>query len=79
MGPEEVIGSAAAILTTASFFPQAFHVLRTRDTQAISLAMYTLFTAGIALWGVYGLMTGQLPIIISNGITSRAGGADPLP
>jgi len=66
---EEVIGAAAAILTTSSFLPQAIKVVRTRDTEAISLTMYVLFTAGITLWGVYGLMTWQWSIIIANGIT----------
>jgi MtN3 and saliva related transmembrane protein len=65
----ESIGGAAAVLTTASFFPQALHVLRTRDTRAISLAMYALFTAGIMLWGVYGWMTVQWSIILANGVT----------
>ena len=31
--------------------------------------MYALFTAGIALWGVYGAMTWQWSIIIANAIT----------
>jgi MtN3 and saliva related transmembrane protein len=69
MGLSDIIGSAAAILTTASFIPQALHVLRTRDTGAISLLMYSMFTAGISLWGVYGLMTSQWSIIIANGMT----------
>lgn len=65
----EIIGMVAAILTTAAFVPQAAKVVRTRDTAAISLAMYALFTAGIALWGVYGVMTWQWSIIIANAIT----------
>ena len=69
MGLSDIIGSIAAVLTTASFLPQAAHVLRTRDTRAISLLMYTMFTAGITLWGIYGLMTEQWSIIIANGIT----------
>ncbi len=69
MGLEDIIGSAAAILTTASFLPQALHVLKTRDTRAISLAMYILFTVGVALWGAYGVMTMQWSIIIANGVT----------
>ncbi|HEY7799798.1 MAG TPA: SemiSWEET transporter [Hyphomonadaceae bacterium] len=69
MVPADIIGSAAAVLTTASFFPQALHVLRTRDTRAISLMMYALFTAGVALWGAYGLVTMQWSIIAANGVT----------
>ena len=44
---EEVIGGLAAFLTTASFLPQAAKVVRTRETEAISLTMYSMFTAGI--------------------------------
>jgi MtN3 and saliva related transmembrane protein len=69
MNLPDIIGAAAAVLTTASFFPQALHVLRTRDTRAISLTMYALFTAGVALWGAYGLMTMQWSIIVANGVT----------
>jgi MtN3 and saliva related transmembrane protein len=65
----DFFGAAGATLTTVSFVPQALQVLRTRETGAISLAMYALFTAGVAMWGVYGLMTGQLPIILANAVT----------
>jgi MtN3 and saliva related transmembrane protein len=69
MGLADIMGGLAATLTTISFFPQAVQVVRTRDTRAISLSMYTLFTLGIACWGMYGLMTLQWPIIIANGLT----------
>lgn len=65
----ELVGMGAAILTTASFVPQAVKVVRTRETAAISLAMYAMFTIGVALWGVYGVMTWQWAIIIANAIT----------
>lgn len=66
---EEVIGGLAAFLTTASFLPQAAKVVRTRETEAISLTMYSMFTAGILCWGVYGALTLQWSIIIANAIT----------
>ncbi|WP_296809529.1 SemiSWEET transporter [Thiocapsa sp.] len=62
----ETIGFAAAALTTVSFVPQ---VMRTRDTRAISLWMYALFSAGVALWGLYGLLIGSWPVIAANAIT----------
>ncbi|MCG3744957.1 hypothetical protein EXA18_16080 [Vibrio cincinnatiensis] len=34
------IGYLAACLTTLSFLPQAIRVIKTRDTESISLAMY---------------------------------------
>lgn len=66
---EEIIGGLAAFLTTASFLPQAAKVVRTRETEAISLTMYSMFTAGILCWGVYGALTLQWSIIIANAIT----------
>jgi MtN3 and saliva related transmembrane protein len=65
----EIIGVLAATFTTAAFLPQAAKVLRTRETAAISLVMYALFTAGVVFWLCYGLLTAQWPIIIANAIT----------
>ena len=65
----DLIGYLAAGLTTASFVPQAWHTFKTRDVRGISLGMYSLFTAGIALWLVYGLLLGAWPIVVANVIT----------
>ena len=65
----DLIGSAAAVLTTASFIPQAWHSFRTRDVSGVSLSMYSVFTAGVALWLTYGLLLGSWPMVISNCIT----------
>jgi MtN3 and saliva related transmembrane protein len=65
----EIVGSLAAILTTTSFVPQVVRTIRTRDTRAISLWMYLLFSAGVALWAIYGVLLGSWPIIIANGLT----------
>ena len=64
------VGSLAAFLTTASFIPQAWKTFRSRDVSGISLGMYSLFTAGVALWLVYGLLLMAWPIIIANVITT---------
>jgi len=66
----DLIGSLAAVLTTASFIPQAWHTFRTRDVSGISLGMYSLFTVGVALWLVYGVLLMAWPIIIANVITT---------
>ncbi len=65
----EWTGYLAAFLTTVCFIPQAIQLARTRDTKAISLKMYSLFSAGVALWFVYGIQLGSPPIIWANGIT----------
>ena len=69
MTTQELLGYAAATLTTGSFLPQALHTLRTRDVSGISLAMYAAFTAGVALWLAYGIALGQWPIIVANAVT----------
>ena len=65
----EVIGSTAALLTTIAFLPQALHSWQTRDLSGISFPMYALFTTGVALWFVYGVMIGSWPVIVANAIT----------
>lgn len=65
----ELIGYLAASLTTLAFLPQALHTFRTRDVSGISLGMYGLFTTGVALWLVYGLLLGAWPIIVANAVT----------
>lgn len=69
MNNAELIGAVAAFLTTASFVPQAVKVLHTRETAAISLVMYAMFTAGVATWLAYGILTMQWSIIIANAVT----------
>ena len=65
----ELIGYSAAFLTTIAFLPQAHHSWTTRDLSGISLPMYSLFTAGVALWFVYGLYIESMPVVIANAIT----------
>jgi MtN3 and saliva related transmembrane protein len=65
----DTLGYVAATLTTASFVPQAWLTFRTRDVSGISLAMYSVFTLGIALWLVYGLYLDAWPIVIANVVT----------
>ena len=62
-------GYAAASLTTLSFVPQAWLMLRTRDVSGISLGMYSVFTLGTALWLAWGIQIGVWPVVIANAIT----------
>jgi len=64
-----LIGIFAAFLTTISFLPQAIKVLKTKNTEGISLAMYAIFSSGVAFWLLYGILLKNPIIIISNGIT----------
>ena len=72
---DEWLGFAAATLTTVSFVPQAWMTFRTRNVSGISLAMYSAFTLGIALWLVYGIRIGAWPLIVANTVTLVLAGA----
>ena len=65
----EIIGYLAATLTTASFLPQAILTIRTRDTESLSLSMYSLFTLGVFCWLIYGIYISDKAIIFANAIT----------
>jgi MtN3 and saliva related transmembrane protein len=69
MSVEILVSAVAATLTTAAFLPQALHIIRFKDTRAISLLMYVAFATGVALWLLFGSMIGNWPIIVSNAIT----------
>ena len=64
-----ILGLAAAACTTISFVPQATKAWRTRSTKDISLGMFALMTVGIVLWGLYGVVRMDLPLILSNIVT----------
>lgn len=69
MTTTELIGYAAAGLTTCSFVPQAWLTFRTRDVSGISLGMYSVFTLGVALWLAYGLQLEAWPVVAANAVT----------
>ncbi|MBC8013442.1 MAG: SemiSWEET transporter [Methyloceanibacter sp.] len=66
---EILVSGIAATLTTAAFVPQALHIIRHKETRAISLFMYISFAAGVGFWLLFGLLIGNWPIIVSNAIT----------
>ena len=65
----EWLGFLAALLTTASFVPQAWLTWRTRRGEGVSLGMYLTFTLGVACWLAYGILHRSWPITIANAVT----------
>jgi MtN3 and saliva related transmembrane protein len=63
------IGLLAACCTTLSFLPQAIKIIKTKNTEGISLFMYVLFVIGVIFWFFYGLFKLDVPIMLANGIT----------
>ena len=64
-----IIGAVAGTLTTIAFVPQVLRTWRTRRADDISMGMLLLFTTGVALWEIYGLIVGAIPVIAANGVT----------
>jgi MtN3 and saliva related transmembrane protein len=65
----DILGYIAASLTTVSFLPQALGSVRTGRTDGLSLPMYALFSAGVALWLAYGVAVQSWPVILANLVT----------
>jgi MtN3 and saliva related transmembrane protein len=65
----ELIGYAAAFLTSVSFIPQAIMTIRSKNTSGISRGMYAMFTLGVALWLAYGIYLMSWPMIAANTVT----------
>jgi len=66
---ENLVGGAAATLTTICWLPQAYRILRMGNAHAISLLSYSVFAVGLVLWLCYGILLDSWPIIASNVVT----------
>ncbi len=66
---QQYIGMIAAVLTSASFVPQALKVIKTKDTSGISLIMYSMFVLGVVLWTIHGFIINDLAVILANIVT----------
>lgn len=65
----DLIGGLAAFMTTVAFVPQVLKIWRSRSAKDVSLPMYVVFSLGVALWLVYGVLLGAMPIILANIVT----------
>ncbi len=61
-----IIGAFAAVASSVSFAPQAWKIIKTRETKDISTGMYIVTVLGFILWTAYGIMLGKWPIIAAN-------------
>ena len=62
----EIFGLVATCFTTSSFVPQVWRTWKTKDVSGISLPTFLILTVGLAMWLAYGLMIGDLPLIVAN-------------
>lgn len=64
-----ILGMMAGTLTTISFIPQVIKIYRTKDAKDLSMVTFCIFSCGVFLWLVYGILTKEWPIILANGVT----------
>jgi MtN3 and saliva related transmembrane protein len=63
------LGYFAGILTTIAFIPQVVKVWTSKRTSDISLIMFVVFTTGVLLWFIYGIIINDYALVITNLIT----------
>ena len=66
----QLIGIAAAVLTTSSFLPQIVKAYRTKSMEDVSRYLMSMFATGTILWMVYGVYKSDPIIIGANAIAS---------
>ncbi|HEX9625322.1 MAG TPA: SemiSWEET transporter [Acidiferrobacterales bacterium] len=69
MEAHTLLGLVAGGFTTTAFLPQVVKTWRSKSAGDLSLGMFAIFSAGVALWLVYGIVIGAPPVIVANGVT----------
>jgi MtN3 and saliva related transmembrane protein len=72
MGWIEIVGFCAAAASVASFFPQAWKIIKSRETENLSAPMYVLTSIGFALWLIFGVARGEWALILPNALCLAA-------
>jgi MtN3 and saliva related transmembrane protein len=60
------LGYIAGFLTVVSFLPQVMRTWKTRRTKDLSMGMFALIITASVLWIVYGAITADWPVILTN-------------
>lgn len=67
LGWTEILGLVAGACTTAAVAPQIWKAWKTKEVDDVSVVMYLVLITGLALWLIYGIIKGDIPIIVTNG------------
>jgi MtN3 and saliva related transmembrane protein len=68
-GMTDVTGFLAGALTTVAFVPQVLKMYTTKSGKDVSARMLLIFSAGVILWLIYGIMIESVPVILANLVT----------
>lgn len=66
----EILGLIAGFIGAFAFAPQAFKILRDRNTTGVSALTYAMVLAGALLWGTYGVFRAAPSIILWNAVAA---------
>jgi MtN3 and saliva related transmembrane protein len=75
VGIIDLVGTAAALCSMASFTPQLVKIWRERDASSVSLRMYAITVTGFSLWIAYGLLLKSWPLVGANSVCLIESGA----
>lgn len=64
LDPVSAVGFAAAALTSTAYAPQVVRAWRTRKVDDVSPLMVAGLGAGMALWMAYGLLRGDVVVVV---------------
>ncbi len=64
------LGLFAGFCTTIAVTPQLYKTWKTKSVEDISLKMFSVLTLGLILWTTYGVLQSDLPIILTNGVST---------
>jgi MtN3 and saliva related transmembrane protein len=62
----DILGLIATCFSTSSFIPQIWRTWKTHDVSGISLPTYIILTTALSLWLLYGILKGDVPLIVAN-------------
>ena len=65
----DLLGLVAGGLTAVAFVPQVLKIYATKSGEDISLVMMLIFSLGVILWLIYGLLILSRPLIVANILT----------
>ena len=67
-----IIGSIAAICMVCGYLPQAYHTIRTQETDGIAMPTFLALGAGSMFFVVQGLILGNVPLVVTDASTTVA-------
>lgn len=64
----EILALIAGTMGVSSFVPQLVKCLKTKETKDLSLPMYFVISMSLFLWIIYGIITHQLALTLTNSV-----------